>query len=46
MASLRRRGKRYYANYYEGGKERRKSLDTASYQVAKGRLRNLEVALA
>ncbi len=46
MASLRKRGSQYYASYYVGGRELRKSLDTNSYQVAKDRLRNLERALS
>ncbi len=46
MASLRKRGKMYYASYYAGGKEHRRSLETKSYQVAKERLRNLESSLA
>ena len=46
MASLRKRGKQYYASYYVGGKEHRRSLETKSYQVAKERLRNLEASLA
>jgi len=46
MASLRKRGKQYYASYYVGGKENRRSLETSSYQVAKERLRNLEASLA
>jgi len=46
MASLRKRGKVYYASYYLDGKECRKSLETSSYQVAKERLRNFESAVA
>lgn len=46
MASLRKRGKKYYASYYVGGKEHRQALETTSYQVAKERLRNLEASLA
>ena len=46
MASLRKRGKVYYASYYAGGKECRKSLETTSRQVAKERLRNFESAVA
>lgn len=46
MASLRKRGKKYYASYYAHGMEVRKSLETSSYQVAKERLRNLESAVS
>jgi len=46
MASLRKRGKIYYASYYVGGHERRRSLETTSYQIARERLRNLEASLA
>lgn len=46
MASLRKRKKIYYASYYVGGEEQRRSLETKSYQVAKERLRNLEASLA
>lgn len=46
MASLRKRGSKYYASYYAAGKEVRRSLDTSSYQVAKERLRNLESVLS
>ncbi len=46
MAGLIKRGKTYHAVYYVGGKERRRSLETKSYQVAKERLRNLETSLA
>jgi len=44
MAGLIKRGKTYHAVYYVGGKERRRSLETTSYQVAKERLRNLETS--
>ena len=46
MASLRKRGKQYYASYYIEGRERRTSLDTTSYQVARERLRKLESSIA
>ncbi|MFP4501232.1 MAG: hypothetical protein ACLFTT_09565 [Candidatus Hydrogenedentota bacterium] len=46
MAGLIKRGKHYHAVYYVGGRERRQSLETTSYQVAKERLRNLEASLA
>ena len=38
MAGLIKRGKKYYAVVTVGGRERRQSLNTASYQVAKERL--------
>jgi hypothetical protein len=41
MASLRRRGKKYYASYYVGGKEHRRALATSFHQAAKERLRNM-----
>ena len=44
MASLKKRGKKYYASYYVNGKEQRKALDTENYQIAKQRLRNLDSA--
>jgi len=46
MASLRKRGKIYYASHYVNGKEHRTSLDTTSRQIAKERLRNFETAVA
>ena len=46
MASLRKRGKKYYASYYVGGKEHRRALETTSHQVAKERLRHLEASLS
>ncbi len=44
MASLKRRGKGgvYYAQWYEDGKQRRKSLETTCRQLAKERLKELE----
>jgi hypothetical protein len=45
MASLKKRGKIYYAQYYVGGKERRKSLETENLQIAKAKLRKLEDSL-
>ncbi len=43
MASLKRRGKNgtYYAQWYEDGKQVRKSLDTKVYQIARRKLREL-----
>jgi len=46
MAGLIKRGNTYHAIYYLGGEERRRSLETSSYQVAKERLRQLEASLA
>ncbi len=46
MASLRKRGKVYYASYYVNSEERRTSLDTTSCQVVKEWLRNFEGARA
>ena len=42
MASLKKRGTTYYAQYYVGGKQVRHSLETDSYQLAKEKLRKLE----
>ncbi len=46
MAGLQKRGRIYYAIYRAGGRERRKSLETDSYQVARARLRKIETSLA
>jgi len=46
MASLKNRDGTWYAQYYVGGKRRMKSLRTKSKQIAKGKLRKLEDALA
>ena len=46
MASLKRRGKMYYAQYYVGNRQKRISLETTSLQVAKEKLRQLESNLA
>jgi hypothetical protein len=35
MASLKKRGDVYYAQYYVGGKQKRVTLDTPSLQIAK-----------
>lgn len=45
MASLKRRGKQYYAQYYVGTNQKRINLDTTSLTVAKERLRQLESSL-
>jgi len=46
MASLKKRGKTYYAQYYQGGHQKRVSLGTTSLQVAKEKIRRIESALA
>jgi len=46
MASLKRRGKKYYTQYYVGTQQKRISLDTTSLQVAKEKLRQVESNLA
>lgn len=46
MASLRKRGTQWYAQYYLGRTQKRISLQTSSYQVAKEKLRRLETGLA
>ena len=45
MACLKKRGKKYYAQYYVGRKQKRISLNTTSLQIAKEKLRQLESAL-
>ncbi len=44
MASLMKRGKTYYAQYYLGNRQVRKSLRTSSFQVAKEKIRQIESA--
>jgi hypothetical protein len=46
MASLKRRGKTYYAQYYVGGEQKRVNLETTSLHVAKEKIRQIESALA
>jgi integrase len=46
MASLKKRGKTYYAQYYVGSRQRRVSLHTTSLQVAKEKIRQIESAQA
>ena len=46
MASLKRRGEKYYAQYYVGKKQKRINLATTSLQIAKEKLRQLETNLA
>jgi integrase len=45
MASLKKRGKIYYAQYYVGGEAKRESLHTSSLQKAKVELAKLEKRL-
>ena len=45
MASLSKRGKIYYVQYYVNGKQVRKNLYTPSLQVAKEKMRQFESAL-
>jgi len=45
MASLKKRGTTYYAQYYVGEKQVRRCLQTSSFQVAKEKLRKLESSL-
>jgi len=45
MASLKKRGKTYYAQYYIGSKQKRVCLDTTSLQLAKEKLRQIESSL-
>jgi integrase len=44
MASLKKRGKRYYEQYYVGRKKVTKSLGTSSLQIAKEKVRQHESA--
>jgi len=44
MASLKKRGKTYYAQYYLNGKQQRINLDTTSLQIAKEKIRMIESA--
>lgn len=44
MASLKKRGKTYYIQYYLSGKQTRKNLHTGSLQIAKEQLRQFESA--
>jgi integrase len=46
MASLKKRGRTYYAQYYLGGQQKRVSLGTDSLQIAKEKIRQIESALA
>ncbi len=44
MASLKKRGKSYYAQYYAGTRQRRVCLHTSSLQIAKEKVRQIESA--
>ncbi len=44
MAGLKKRGSTYYLQWYEGGRQRRRSLETDAYQVAREKLRQFESA--
>lgn len=44
MASLKKRGKIYYAQYYMHGKQKRVNLETTSLQIAKEKIRQIESA--
>ena len=44
MASLKKRGKKYYIQYYSGQKQKRLSLNTTIHQLAKEKLRQFESA--
>lgn len=46
MASLKKRGNLWYAQYYLGRTQKRISLQTTSYAIAKEKLRRLESGLA
>ena len=46
MASLKKRGTTYYAQYYLGGQQKRVCLGTESLQIAKEKIRQIESALA
>ena len=45
MASLKKRGKVFYAQYYVGKSQKRISLQTTSLQIAKEKLRQIESSL-
>jgi integrase len=45
MASLKKRGTTYYAQYYVGMQQKRVCLDTSSLQVAKEKVRQIESAM-
>lgn len=44
MASLIRRNKKYYIQFYVGSKIKRRSLSTTSLQIAKDKVRQFESA--
>jgi len=45
MASLKKRGPVYYAQFYVGTRQVRRCLHTRSYQVAREKLRQIQSAL-
>ena len=45
MAGLMKRGKKYYAFYSVGHRQKRVSLETTSLQIAKEKIRQIESAL-
>lgn len=45
MASLKKRGSTYYAQYYVGTKQKRINLGTGSLQIAKEKLRQMESSM-
>jgi len=45
MASLKKRGSTYYAQYYVGTKQKRINLGTGSLQIAKEKVRQLESSM-
>jgi integrase len=46
MASLYKRGKKYWATYYVNGEQIKKSLETADERVAKNKFKKIEYELA
>ena len=44
MASLKKRGKNYYIQYYSGQRQKRLGLNTSNLQIAKEKLRQFESA--
>jgi integrase len=44
MASLKKRGKKFYAQYYLNGEQKRVNLNTTSLQIAREKIRQIESA--